>query len=86
MAAAISKGNPYIFSLVEPFTCYRSINSRSDISIIGRDVEAEQGQKFEDLKSPQSMSISGACSNGRERKFKNHLLQSFHLESFYSVG
>ena len=49
--------------------------------------QAEQGQKFENLKSPQSMSISGGCSTGRERKFKkNQLLQSFHFESFYSVG
>jgi len=45
--------------------------------------QAEQGRKFENLKS---ISISGACSTGRERKFKNHLLQSFHLESFYSAG
>jgi len=43
-------------------------------------------KKIENLKSPKRMFISGAYSTGRETKFKNQLLQSFLLESFYSVG
>jgi len=41
VAEAISNGDPYIFSFVEPFTRYRFVKSLLDISIIGRDIASQ---------------------------------------------
>ena len=74
MAAAIAKENPCIFSFVEPFTCYRSINSRSDISIIGRDVASRTRPKiWKSQKSAKYVYFGGLQQRPRKKIQKSFI-------------